>query len=321
MEVLRTVVDAWEFRAGLFAGLVAAVAGAAAGAAWWAAAHRTGRVARPAGLAGLAFAAASLVALDGVDRVPRIPAVLVAAVAALAAGGALSSLPRLSSGGRVALGVAASVPGAWLLAERTGIRGPGWMRSLVLVAAVVVGPLVADFDNRHARLGAGPVLLLVTAGGVYATVPDTEQVLVLLGVAVPIALLGFPAPIAALGRAGAHAAVGTVLWASAFGAVGRPAAMIGVVAAFGLFVAAPIGRCLPGRPFAGLARHGRIVALAILAAVQVVLALYAARVAGPEPRTGRAVAMLAPALLIALAAGWLLAPLASHAEGGRAPSR
>lgn len=309
------MVDAPEFRAGFVAGLIAAAVVAAASGAWWASARSTGRVARPVGAAGLAFAVASLIALDGVDRVPRVPTALVVAVAALAAGGALSSLPRLSSGTRFAVGVAASAPGAWLLAERTDVPGPEWVRSLVLVAAVVVGPLAADFDCRHVRLGVGPVLLLITAGGVYATVPDTEQVLVLLGVAVPIAFLGFPVPIAALGRAGAHAAVGVVLWASALGAVGRPAAMIGVVGTFGLFVAAPIGRCLPGRPLAGVGKHGRIVSLAILAAVQVVLVLYAARAAGPESENGRALVTLVPALFVGLAAGWLLAPLASSTEG------
>ena len=339
MTWLRDVVDAREFHAGLVSGAVVALGAGAASVAWWAwgkwpallvwrkrraerasSRRRGSGEARALGLAGLAFAVASLAAIDGVagfDRVTAVPSEVVGALAALGAAGALASWPRIPRVVRIPLAMVLSVPGAWLLAERTDVPGPAWLRTTVLVAAAVVGPLVADADRRLRASGAGPLLLLVTVGGVYATVPDTEQALVLLGVALPIALVSLPAPVLRLGGAGSSVAVGTILWAAAHGAVGRPASMIGAVGAFALFLTIPVTRFVrrPQRWRQVWRRRGRWTTLAVLGVVQAAVALYAAQVAGPERDATTAGLVLAPVAVVALLAGWLFAPVR-----GRGPS-
>ena len=335
VNAFRDVVDASEFRAGLLAGAIATACAIAVALAWHAGStwlawptwlksrdkravrDEIDRKSRALGVGGLAFAAASVVALDGAagfDRVTAVPDELVVALVTLAFAGIVSAWPRLPDSARLGSGMVLSIPGAWLLAERSDVPGPAWLRTTVLVAVVVIGPLVADCDRRLRLLGAGPVLLLVTAGGIYATVPDTEQVLVVLGVALPIALLGFPWPVAALGRGGAHAAVAVMLWSAANGAVGRPASIVGALGTFGLLVTIPIGRFAGGRPgrwrdrWRGITgSRGRMAALAALVVVQVAVALYAAQVAGPEHDVTTAVLVLVPAVVVALLAGWLFA--------------
>jgi hypothetical protein len=305
VEALRRAVEAVEFRTGLVAGLIATAA------VCWTARRPRWADRRPVSLAGVAFAGSALVALDRArpfGRLASVPAGLVFAVGSLAAAGAISRLLFRRGAPRFALAVTMSVPGAWLIAAHAGLSGPSWMRATVLVAAAVGGPLVADFDRRHAVLGAGPVLLLLTVGGVYAAVPDTEAALVLLGVAVPVALLGFPVPVAALGNAGSHAVVGVVLWAVALGATGRPAAVVGALGAFGLLFAQPLSRVLPGPPLAALARQGRAFVLGTIVAAHLVFVFYAAEVVGPQRSVRDAVVLLAPAAAGALLVGWLLAP-------------
>jgi hypothetical protein len=69
----------------------------------------------------------------------------------------------------------------------------------VAVAAVVAGALLADFDRRWRRHGLAPLLLAISAAGIYATVPDVEAPLVVLGASLPMALLGWPGPLAPAG--------------------------------------------------------------------------------------------------------------------------
>src|ERR671937_14086 len=59
----------------------------------------------------------------------------------------------------------------------------------VAAGAVAAGVLLADFDRRWWRHGLALPLLAVTAAGVYATVPDVEAALVVLGAALPFCLL------------------------------------------------------------------------------------------------------------------------------------
>jgi hypothetical protein len=156
-----------------------------------------------------------------------------------------------------------------------------WAR-LALAAAVVAGGfLLGDFDARWRRRGLGPVLLAVSAGGIFLTVPDTEQALVALGAALPLALLGWPRPLAWTGRAGAYAATGVLLWVVATGSAGRGSAVVGGVACLGLFVVEPLARLLdPGRgsvlEWLPAGRWG----VAVAALAQLALVLVAARVAG-----------------------------------------
>ena len=316
MDAFRVVIDASEFQSGLIVGLCCSFVACFFAIAWRIARRRVREV-HVAGVAGVAFAAGSLIALDGVgplDRVVSTPFTLVLALTGFFIAGMVSTLACKSLGAALAVNGVLAAPAAWLLAERSDVPAPGWLRATVLVAAVVIAPLSARADRQLAAgegrtFSAGPLLLLVSVGGLYATVPDTEQVLVLLGVAVPVALMGLVPRFVDLGAGGANAAVAMMLWAAAQGAVGRPAVIVGVIGTFGLFVTLPIGRLIPGRPLPRLGKPGGAAALALLTIAQVGLALYAAQIVGPEPDVATAVLLAVPGALAALALGWLLAPL------------
>jgi hypothetical protein len=185
----------------------------------------------------------------------------------------------------------------------------------VAVAAAVAGALLADFDRRWRRQGLASLLLAVSAAGIYATVPDVEAALVVLGAALPLALLGWPGPLApaagrpaaspppSLGVVGALATAALLAWTVAAGGVGRPGSVVGGLLCLGVLVVEPLARVLDPRRRSALARGP--VALTALGA-HLVLVAVAARVVGRAetvaaalPRAGLA---LAAALAVALAA-------------------
>jgi hypothetical protein len=297
--VIRSVLEAFrqpEFVAGLRPGLVALAIGALVGGL-----GRLGEHSRPVPVAGLLLAGAVVV---GLERAGLLPAQLVVGLAVLAGGGLVVELVRLPP---VAMAVL-TLPGAWMVATRAGLVPVTWIRLLVGATIVVGALLVDDFDARWQQLGAGPVLVALTAGGVYATVPDTEAALVLLGVALPLALLGVPWPLAALGRAGSCVMLGVVVWTAAAGGFGRRSSIVGAVASLGLLVVEPAGRWLAGArngPFVRFAR--RWSAVAVLVAVHLVLVLFASRVAGLRRTAEEAAVLAAGALAAAVGVGTLAA--------------
>ena len=133
---------------------------------------------------------------------------LAGGLALLLAGGLLADLVahRLTVAGQgamrpvaatpavVAMRAVVTMPGAWLLAERSGLPGlvPLWVRLLVAAGTIAGSVLVSDLDRRGARLGLGPVLMAITIVGVYETVPDTDLVLAALGPTLLLALLAGP---------------------------------------------------------------------------------------------------------------------------------
>jgi hypothetical protein len=201
----------------------------------------------------------------------------------------------------------------------------------VAVAAVVAGALLADFDRRWRRHGLAPLLLAISAAGIYATVPDVEAPLVVLGASLPMALLGWPGPLApaglpapwrrppaprvagaaapatpppSVGVVGAVAVAGLLAWTVAAGGAGRPGSVVGGLLCLGVLVVEPLARLLDPRRRSALARGP--VAWTALGA-HLVLVAVAARVVG---RAGTVAAALPPAgltlaaaLAVALAAG------------------
>jgi dTDP-4-dehydrorhamnose 3,5-epimerase len=83
-------------------------------------------------------------------------------------------------------------------------------------------------------------LFLITAFGIWATVPDTHGARVLLGAAVPLALGTTHLVGARLTSAGAFALAGLVVWIGATGGEARPASIIGAWASLGLLLILPI---------------------------------------------------------------------------------
>jgi hypothetical protein len=259
---------------------------------------------------GLLFAAA--VAL-GLRLTLGLPGGLVLGLVLLAGAGVV--------GGRAPRGwlaPALAVLAAWLIVARSGLTAAGWMQALVGAAIVAGSFLLADFDARWRGQGLGPVLLAISAAGIYSTVPDTEAALVALAAALPLALLGWPWPLGSLGRAGAYAAAGTLLYVVASGGSGRGSAVVGGVACLGLLAVEPVARLLDRRHRSILAclPGGRWSAVAA-AVAHTGLVYIAARVAGLRATVAVAVTIA----LVELAVAVVLALAVTAARSGASPTR
>lgn len=269
---MGTVLDALnrpEFRAGLWAGIVAFGVGLVVTLAWRSSGDR-GAV--PVG--GLLLSAAVVV---GLAETGRLPNTLVLGVAALAMAGLMAD----ARDARPLTLAALLVPGAVLVATGGNLPPDPWLRGVVAVGIVAGAVLLSDFDTRWADWGAGPVLVPITAGGILVTVPDTEQALVLLGAALPLALLGWPLIKVSLGRSGSSAIVGLLVWTAAMGGYHRQSAVIGGIGSLGLLAVEPAAGWLAGRaghPFDRLS--GRPWAVVLMAAVHLGLVLLVSRLAG-----------------------------------------
>jgi hypothetical protein len=262
------------FQEGLALGLVALPVGAVAGLA----------IRKTTGLSlalgGLCFVAASGWALS---RAEGSPDGLFLGLAMLVVAGALSAVlpgPFLRS----LVGALLAVAGAWLVVHAEGIPRIGWIQALLGVGIVCGVAFTADLDRRWRPVGVGPVFLAISVLGVYATVPDTEQALVLLGASLPLALpglLGRPASLAGLGSAGAYGAIGLLVWVVGVGGTGRHSAIVGGVACLGLFVVEPIAHALSRGPVRVIVDpERRWPVLLVLSAGQLAIVFVCSRVAG-----------------------------------------
>jgi hypothetical protein len=232
----------------------------------------------PLGLAGVAVVLATLYGLERLEALADDEKLLVGLVV-LAAGALVTA--RLTWA--VALGALAAVPGAALVASTSDVANIDidWVRVLTFVTIAAGAALVADFDRHNGRAGLAPVLLPVTALGMYTTVPDTEQAAVLVGATLPLALLGWPKPLASLGAPGAAATVGLVVWTASVGGRGRPGAIVGAMACLGVMLVEPIVRQVfrrrpPPTP-AGPLSSGMVVTAALHVALVLCVSLAAGR--------------------------------------------
>jgi hypothetical protein len=289
LEAAKTLLTSPELAVGWWCGLIALAVGLGTAFAW-----RSRRASEPVPVAGLLFAGAVMAALGWTLG---LPAGLAIGLILLAGAGAGQGMGR-----RWLLTAPLAVSGGWLVVFSSGaaLEGIG-LRLLVATAMVLGGWLLADFDHRWRGRGLGPVLVAVSAGGIYATVPDTEQAMVALGVAAPLAVLGWPRPLAALGRGGAFAVSGVLLWVVAAGGAGRGSSVVGGVACLGLFAVEPLARHLhPGRrSVLDRLPKGRWGSLAAIA-IHLGLVYLAARVAGLQPTVGQAVAITTAVLAVAV---------------------
>jgi hypothetical protein len=228
--------------------------------------------------------------------------------AALLAGVAAWTWWRAARGGAVATlaGLAPAAAGVGALAA-TGAVPASLETPLtpVVAGAAAAGALLADFDRRR-RDGLALPLLAVSLAGVWATVPDVESAVVVLGAALPPALLGWPSPLArnnqvSLGVAGALASAGLLVWVVATDGAGRPGSMVGGLACLGVLGVEPLARRLGGR-----GSGGPPLPAPPLAAAHLALVVVAARIVGRQ----ETVAAALPLALVALAVAVALAVLA-----------
>jgi hypothetical protein len=104
---------------------------------------------------------------------------------------------------------------------------------------------------REGWLGAGAVAISIA--GVWATVPDTERVAVLLGVTAAMAWAWWPAKWAAPQLAGALAVGLIAAWVSTRAGVGRETGFIGAMGSLGMlgWSASALPRAMSGLTLAG----------------------------------------------------------------------
>lgn len=289
MSGLTELLEQPEFRSGLLFGAIALAVGLVV-AVWWRA-----RRGIPAPVAGLLLTAA---AVAGLERQDLLPAGLTLGLVALAGAG------LVGEGAPVLLRAALLLPGAALVAYRGGLVDETWIRGGVAAAIPVAAILVADFDSRHGRRGLPAGLLAISAAGVYATVPDTEQAMVVLGAAVPVAVLTWPWAGARLGRAGAYAAAGLFLWAVAAGGFGRDSSIVGGAASLALLVTEPLGRTVSSRRYGAIDRlPDRWWVTPLVGALHAGMVFVAARVAGLRPSLAGAVVLAGGMLVVAAVVG------------------
>jgi hypothetical protein len=239
---------------------------------------------------GLAFGAAAAVVAWTANRARR----------RTGRGGALAALAGMVP--------AAAAAAALAVAGGPAGREPGLAPAVAVAAAVAAGALLADFD-RHRRDGLAWPLWAVSVAGVWATVPDVESAVVLLGAAVAPALLGWPSPLArtgpvALGVAGSLASAGLLVWVVATDGAARPGSMVGGLACLGVLAVEPLARGLGGR-----GPGGRPLPALPLAAAHLALVAVAARVVGRRETVAEAL----PLVLLELAVAVALAVAATRA--------
>jgi hypothetical protein len=303
-STLTQVVHRPEFTHALGDAVGAVAVGLAIAVVWRLARRRT------APIAGLVFAAVALLALRGTVGAPDD---LVTGVAVLVVPTFVIELLRLAP----ALELAAAVPGAVLVAGAVPDPAAGWVRILVGVTIVLGGSVVGNFDHRWRKRAIGPGLAALFVAGVFACVPETKRIVVLLGAAVPLPLLGWPVPLARLGRAGSYGVVAVVLWASATDGAARPSAVVGAVACLGLMLAEPVIRTIGNRrspldvvpeTWPAWLWAGPVVAL------HFALVFVGSRVAGIRPTVAEALTVVAAETVVVLAVGvglrlWATPPL------------
>jgi hypothetical protein len=153
-------------------------------------------------------------------------------------------------------------------------------------------------EHRHPDAGLGPPLLAVTAGGVYATVPDTELVIPVLGALVTTALLGGPRAWGRLGAA-AGAPLAVLYWVAANDGLGRESSIVGAIGSLGLLLVVPLVPRQRVGFLAALAVHAGLVALG-------------SRVAGTQGSAVTAALILGTVVVLAIGAGTLTARRASR---------
>jgi hypothetical protein len=239
-------------------------------------------------IGGLLFAAAGVAGLGRSVGVPRglTFGLIALAVAALV-------VEHLRPWRLAALGLVA--PGAWLLAYQADLVEVGWIRALVGIAIAAGVTLMSDFERLSLKQNLGLPLLAITAAGIYLTVPDTEQALVIMGAALLVAALGLIRPQVSLGVAGSYAATGLLVWTIAAGGFGRPASILGGLACFGLFWVEPLTRLI--------SRANLVVPIPVAVAAHTILVLIASRAVGRGSRVSEALLLAAAELVIAIAIG------------------
>jgi hypothetical protein len=278
---LTSALGSAEFRTGLIWGGVALAVGLVAALLWRRLRHS------PAPIVGLLIALAAWWAMPEVRATPDA---VWQGLAMLGAAGLLFPWARKVD----LLPAILAIPGAWWITRMANLPGSEWVLWLLFSMIVLGASMAATFDRNNKTFG--PVMLTLTVVGAFFTLPDTEEILVFAGVAIPLGLLAWPKPLARLGAIGVYPAIGLLAWVIAWGGRGRETAVIGAAASLALLVSEPAARWLSRRSSTVFDRLPDTVSGPILAGLMdLPVVVVASRVAGlrSEPVIAGAIAVAA----------------------------
>ncbi len=293
LETLTDLLTRTDFHTGLITGLVALVVlvaflkfGAARFASW-----------------GVFLATAGVVGIHlHIGR--RLSLIL--ALIAVGVGGWLLDRASSHPDRRVlqALAWVSVVFGAIIFSTRSGLPDILWVRISAPIVLVLAAVALRKWGEAERREYLGP-MFLISAFGIWTTVPATESARILLGAAIPMAL-GTLRPIGArIYGPGAFALTGLAVWLVARGGEPRPASIIGGWACLGILVAFPLLVRLKPRVEIEMWKVGVAHAITVLVA---------ARIIGLQESTGVALAGVTILVVVLVVIGLALRPRTEDAR-------
>jgi hypothetical protein len=235
------------------------------------------------------------------------PLLLLTGAAGLAVAGRLGD--RLLARG--ALVVSGLLLGSSLGVRRRDVSVP---RPIGVAVATPIATLTFERFVATARRWEPGIYAVVSIGGVWATVPDTEMPLLVAGAAVPGLALSvlWPEDTAASGAT----LVGMLLWAAAEGARGRPAAFVAAVGCLGLLLVAPLADWARTRVGSHITLLAPRATAALRLGAHLAVVAVCARVAGPFSSRTETATVTALALAGATVLTFILGPAAGSAPSG-----
>jgi hypothetical protein len=275
---------------------------------------------RRAGIGGAGIvgpgAVASVAALVGMAVTTSLPGALVGALALLATAACLAQRNRAAAAQRLLL----ASPGAVLVAVAADAPDPVWLGPFAIAATAATVTCLGDFlaAPRSPVRGFELALIVVTALGIYATVPETSQATVVVGALVPASVLALRGGPSSLDRANVSALAGLLVWTAAIGGQSRPSSVIGSVVCFGVLIADPplVQWLSPRNRPAAAARARTLVFTLLLGGLHVGLVAVGSRVIGLRSSAFEAAVLAVITLLVAVVAVGAL-ELTSRARGHR----
>ena len=169
------------------------------------------------------------------------------------------SWARLATGGGVGFALA-----RWAVP----VDGPPWRAGAAAVTMALVTPTTLLADRWSPR-GLWPGLAVLSVGGLYLGVPETDQLVTVSGGLVVLLVADVAGRVRMDGLV-VLALAAAVVWVGVWGAVSRSGALTAAMALLGLLLVAPVAERLPGPGRAWLPARGQVVALLVLQGVFVV---------------------------------------------------
>ena len=223
---------------------------------------------------------------------------LLVAVGLLAAGGLLMQRRRF-------IGLAVVTAGAGLLVSTLPFFDRRLFQLACLGYLLVVGLAMLDLESRRGPLAS--LMMPITILGIFATVPRTDEALILLFASVSLLVLPRMRSVAAFPIAG------LAVWTSVVGGAARTGSIVGGLACCGLLLIEPLSTRLDGILPKPVSPKGVSLTPRLIVTAHILVVVLASRVAGFREKSEPAFALA----LMAFALGWSIIALVVPAPVAR----